>query len=271
MANNCKQLILFFHQAITHYQSLAKESNEAIDTKNSIWMGVVANEFRTLRNSLAERSSNVALELAKYSIAHECQKRSLEISHEIRNDGTVRFTNIRDDSYAINKVLMSKNCHISKLDYSRQGIKDNDKRLFQLKTLVNVIQKDDNNLKVLDLSYNKITNRGLNEIVSALNHSNCRLQKLNLQNNLIDKDGVFKIISFLGQSGQKSLKSLSLRGNLVMPESLDEIFCMMEKCFFQMKNIDLGLDNLLKLSDKPELHLQKISEWRNKFPDIQIH
>ena len=85
-------------------------------------------------------------------------------------------------------------------------------------------------LKVLNISFNKIGDQGMSSIISYINSGDCSLEDINVEGNSLGDSNIRKFCDSLNISLNSKLISLNISRNLISNDSCPNIASLLEKC-----------------------------------------
>jgi len=103
-----------------------------------------------------------------------------------------------------------------------------------------LLKKD---LKLLDLSFNKIGEQGINKLVSYINSGECHLEELNLEGNSLGDENTNKLCEAINNSLSHKITLLNVSRNLISDESCFNIANLLQHCS-QMKILMISWNHI---------------------------
>ena len=138
-------------------------------------------------------------------------------------------------------------CKVNTLNLSRNKITD--KGVQHLST---ALTQTNCKLNSLHLEVNNITDKGVEHLSTALTHTNCKLNSLHLGANNITDKGVEHLSKALTHTNCTGLNSLNLRLNNITDEGVEHLSTALTHTYCKLNSLNLGYNNI---TDKGVKHL----------------
>ena len=138
-------------------------------------------------------------------------------------------------------------CKLNTLNLSRNKISD--KGVQHLST---ALTQTNCKLNSLHLEVNNITDEGVEHLSTALKHPNCKLNSLHLGANNITDKGVEHLSKALTHTNCTELNSLNLRLNNITDEGVEHLCTALTHTYCKLNSLNLGYNNI---TDKGVKHL----------------
>ena len=138
-------------------------------------------------------------------------------------------------------------CKVNTLNLSRNKITD--KGVQHLST---ALTQTNCKLNSLHLEFNNITDKGVEHLSTALTHTNCKLNSLDLGANNITDKGVEHLSKALTHTNCTELNSLNLRLNNITDEGVEHLCTALTHTYCKLNSLNLGYNNI---TDKGVKHL----------------
>ena len=138
-------------------------------------------------------------------------------------------------------------CKVNTLNLSRNKITD--KGVQHLST---ALTQTNCKLNSLHLEVNNITDEGVEHLSTALKHPNCKLNSLHLGANNITDKGVEHLSKALTHTNCTELNSLNLRLNNITDEGVEHLCTALTHTYCKLNSLNLGYNNI---TDKGVKHL----------------
>ena len=138
-------------------------------------------------------------------------------------------------------------CKLNTLNLSRNKISD--KGVQHLST---ALTQTNCKLNSLHLEVNNITDEGVEHLSTGLKHPNCKLNSLHLGANNITDKGVEHLSKALTHTNCTELNSLNLRLNNITDEGVEHLCTALTHTYCKLNSLNLGYNNI---TDKGVKHL----------------
>jgi len=96
---------------------------------------------------------------------------------------------------------------------------------------INENKKLQKGIKILDLSFNKIWEYGLEKFRYYINDDECNLEEISLEGNSLGDKNINKLCETIGESLSDRIQTLNISRNLITDESCVSIANLIQKCF----------------------------------------
>ena len=130
-------------------------------------------------------------------------------------------------------------CKVNTLNLSRNKITD--KGVQHLST---ALTQTNCKLNSLHLEVNNITDKGVEHLSTALTHTNCKLNSLHLGANNITDKGVEHLSKALTHTNCTELNSLNLRLNNITDEGVEHLSTALTHTYCKLNSLNLGYNNI---------------------------
>ena len=130
-------------------------------------------------------------------------------------------------------------CKVNTLNLSRNKITD--KGVQHLST---ALTQTNCKLNSLHLDVNNITDKGVEHLSTALTHTNCKLNRLHLGANNITDKGVEHLSKALTHTNCTELNSLNLRLNKITDEGVEHLSTALTHTYCKLNSLNLGYNNI---------------------------
>lgn len=85
-------------------------------------------------------------------------------------------------------------------------------------------------LRILDLSFNKVGEQGVNKIINYINTGDCNLEEVNLEGNSLGDDNVNKLCETINNSLGHKITAINISRNLITDNSCYNIANLLYRC-----------------------------------------
>ena len=130
-------------------------------------------------------------------------------------------------------------CKLNTLNLSRNKITDKG-----VQHLATALTQTNCELNSLHLEVNNITDEGVEHLSTALTHTNCKLNSLHLGANNITDKGVEHLSRALTHTNCTELNSLNLRLNNITDEGVEHLCTALTHTYCKLNSLNLGYNNI---------------------------